>query len=84
MTIDLPDGWRVDSVPAEQKNDGHIIAYDLKVENANSALHLTRKLSIDFMLLDAKYYPALRAFFQSVRTGDEQQVVLLPPTPKEN
>jgi hypothetical protein len=84
VTIDLPDGWRVDSVPAEQKNDGHIIAYDLKVENANSALHLTRKLSIDFMLLDAKYYPALRAFFQSVRTGDEQQVVLLPPTPKEN
>jgi len=31
---------------------------------------------IDLHLLDAKYYGTLRTFFQSVRTNDEQQVVL--------
>jgi hypothetical protein len=30
------------------------------------------------LLLDTKYYPALRNFFQVVRTGDEEQVVLEP------
>jgi len=30
------------------------------------------------MLLDQKYYAALRNFFQAVRTGDEEQIVLQP------
>jgi hypothetical protein len=30
------------------------------------------------MLLDVKSYGALRNFFQLVRTGDEEQVVLQP------
>jgi len=41
-------------------------------------LHLSRKLSIDTLLLESKYYPALRSFFQVVRTGDDEQVVLQP------
>jgi hypothetical protein len=28
--------------------------------------------------MDAKYYSALRDFYQTVRTGDEQQIVLQP------
>jgi hypothetical protein len=41
-------------------------------------LHLTRKLIVDMMFLEAKYYSPLRNFFQFVRTGDEQQIVLQP------
>jgi hypothetical protein len=33
-------------------------------------------LTIDFLLLEQKYYTALRNFFQSVRAGDSEQVVL--------
>jgi hypothetical protein len=29
-------------------------------------------------LLDVKYYAALRQFFQVVKTGDEQQIVVQP------
>jgi hypothetical protein len=29
-------------------------------------------------MMQTKYYPALRNFFQTVRAGDEQQIVLLP------
>ena len=39
---------------------------------------MTRKLAWDFLMLEPKYYPALRQFFQSVRTGDDQQIVLQP------
>ena len=78
VTIELPQGWKVSSVPPPQASDGHIVSYSLKVDKDGAALHMTRKLSWNFLLLDVKYYPALREFFQSVRTGDDQQIVLQP------
>ena len=79
-TIELPPGWQVSSVPPGQTQDGHIITYNFKVENVNRSLHLTRKLNVDIMILDSKYYTALRNFFQVVRTGDDEQIVLQPGT----
>ncbi|HTS34894.1 MAG TPA: DUF3857 domain-containing protein [Candidatus Solibacter sp.] len=78
ITIELPSGLQVDSVPPPQKQDGHIITYTLQVDNDHNTLHLQRKLGWDFLLLEPKFYPALRNFFQSVRTGDDQQIVLQP------
>lgn len=80
VTIELPTEWRISSMPSPQSKDGHVVAYDLKVEDNKGALHLTRKLSVDVLLLEPKYYPALRNFFQLVRTGDEEQIVLQPGT----
>jgi len=78
VTIDLPLGWQVQTLPPPQKQDGHIVVYDLKAEKDAGSIHLSRKLTVDFLLLDAKYYMALRNFFQVVRTGDEEQIVLQP------
>jgi hypothetical protein len=76
VTIELPEGWQVSSVPPPQTLDGHIITYGLKVERDGTTLHMTRKLTWDFLLLESKYYTSLRNFFQSVRSGDDQQIVL--------
>ncbi len=76
VTIELPLGWQVGSLPAPQDQDQHVVHYVMKVESNAGALRLTRKLSIDLTLLDKKYYPALRNFFQMVRTGDGEQIVL--------
>jgi hypothetical protein len=35
-------------------------------------------MTVDVMLLEPKYYAALRNFFQVMRTGDEGQIVLQP------
>jgi hypothetical protein len=48
------------------------------VENNKGTLHLTRRLNMDLLMVEAKLYPTLRNFFQIVRTGDEQQIVLQP------
>jgi len=80
VTIDLPLGWQVQSLPQPQNQDGHIVTYSLKAEKDASSLHLTRKITVDFLLIDSKYYGALRNFFQVVRTGDEEQIVLQPGT----
>ena len=78
ITVELPPGWQVSSVPSPRNQDGHVMMYAMKVEQLPGALHLTRTLSIDVLLLEQKYYTALRNFFQVVRTNDGEQIVLQP------
>lgn len=78
VTIALPSGWRVDSVPPAQDHNNEVVGYNLKADDSKDAVHLTRKVKVNIVILDPKYYPALRAFFQGVRTGDEQQIALQP------
>jgi hypothetical protein len=80
VTIDLPLGWQVQSLPPPQNQDGHVVVYNMKAEKGANSLLLTRKVTIEILLLDTKYYGALRDFFQAVRTGDEEQIVLQPGT----
>jgi uncharacterized protein DUF3857 len=76
--IELPLGWQISSLPQAQNTDAKVMAYTLKVENEKGTLHFERHLRSGLTFLDQKYYPALRNFYQAVRTGDEQQVVLQP------
>jgi len=78
VTISLPLGWEVSSLPPAQNQDAKAAVYILRAENDKGTLHLSRKLNLDLLLLDQKYYSSLRNFFQVVRTGDEEQIVLQP------
>jgi hypothetical protein len=78
VTIQLPLGWQVSSLPKPVDQDKKAVAYTLKVENDKGTLHLTRTLKNDLVFVEAKQYPTLRAFYQMVRTGDEEQIVVLP------
>jgi len=78
VAVELPPGWQVSSVPKSQNQDAHVVVYSLKVEQNPGTLRLTRKLTIDVLMLEPKYYAALRNFFQVVKTGDGEQVVLQP------
>jgi transglutaminase-like putative cysteine protease len=78
ITIQLPASWQVQNLPAPRNTDGHIVAYTLKTDKDANSLHLKRTMKIDILLLEVKYYSALRDFFQVVRTGDEEQIILQP------
>jgi len=78
VSIALPSGWQVSSLPKPATADGHIVVYNMTVDNSQGVLHVSRKLTFDVLLLEQKYYPALRNFFQTVRSGDEGQIVLQP------
>jgi hypothetical protein len=80
ITVELPLGWMVSSSPPAQDQNAKVVSYVLKVDHDAGALHWTRTLNVDLVLLETKYYPALRNFFQVVRTGDEAQIVLQPAT----
>ncbi len=78
VSIDIPLGWQISTVPEERKVDAKLITYTLNAKNDKGTLHLNRVLSVDVLLLPKDNYAALRKVFQLVRTGDEQQVILQP------
>jgi Domain of Unknown Function with PDB structure (DUF3857) len=78
VRIELPLGWQVSSLPQAVNNDAKLIVYTMKVENDKGTLHLERRLKCSLTILDQKYYATLRNFYQSVRSGDDQQIVLQP------
>lgn len=78
VTIELPLGWQVSSVPKPENNDAKVMLYTMKVENNNGTLHVERRMKSDLITLDQKFYPALRKFYDVVRTSDEEQIVLQP------
>ena len=78
VAITVPTGWQISSLPAAIVNDGKLVLYSLKAENDSGTLRISRKVNLDLLLLPQKYYPALRNFFQAVRTGDETQIILQP------
>jgi Domain of Unknown Function with PDB structure (DUF3857) len=78
VTIELPLDWKVNSVPPGHKDEGRVCSFNTTAENNKGILHLTRNLNINALVLDTKYYGALRKFFQMVKTGDEQQIVVQP------
>jgi hypothetical protein len=80
VKIELPAGWQIGSLPAGKDKDVEVASYTLAVEGGKDTLHLTRKLRADYMQLKASSYSSLRNFYESVRTGDEEQIVLQPAT----
>ena len=78
ISIELPLGWKIGSLPAPQNQDAKAAVYVLNAENKNGTLQLTRTLRSDLFIVPKENYSALRQFFQVVRTGDEEQVVLQP------
>jgi len=78
VSIQLPAGWQVESVPKEEDRDLKGAEYSLKVEKNSGMLRIQRMLRFDLYMVPKESYPALRAFLQLVKSEDEQQVVMQP------
>ena len=80
ISIELPAGWKVTSLPKPINQDYRVVAYSIGAEDGKTRLELRRVLNINIISMDTTYYGAIRSFFQGVRIGDAQQAVLQPGT----
>ena len=78
VSVELPAGWTVSSVPTSLDRDAKAAEYVLKVEDNKKAVHISRTVRSDLFVVPQPTYPALRTFFQAVRSGDDEQIVLQP------
>jgi hypothetical protein len=76
VTVNLPLGSQIANLPQPQHFDQKVCTYNLTAENKDGSLHVSRSMMVNLTLLDPKFYGALRNFYQTIRNGDDQQVVL--------
>ena len=76
--IELPPGWKVASVPNPRKGDMKVVRYSMSTAAGANTLTLSRELVVDFVLVQSKFYPSLRDFYQQMRAGDDEQAVVTP------
>ena len=76
ISIELPAGWQVTSMPQAHDDNIKALTFASSVENTNNVVKVRRKLTTNGIFLSEKFYLALRDFFQSVRSNDEEQIVL--------
>jgi hypothetical protein len=78
VTLRLPDGLKVDAVPAPTNHKPGFGGYERSVSFDPQSRTLTwkRRMAIDGIFFRTEHYPMLRSFFNTVRQGDEQSLVL--------
>jgi hypothetical protein len=78
VTITIPNGFRVESVPPARAFDMQAMAYAIVTEANGRTLQLTRTVTSDLGVAGAEAYPPIRDFFQNMRVNDEEQIVVAP------
>ena len=82
VTISLPAGLTVATTPQAQSIDLGAFVYRSANERADDGLHQTRELAVKGALIPVKFYDSVYNFFQTVRSQDEQQVVMVRSNPR--
>jgi hypothetical protein len=68
----------VNSSPQPTRENRKVLDYASSSEVKNGSLHLKRELTVATLLVEAKDYGTIQNFFEIVRTGDEEQIILTP------
>jgi hypothetical protein len=76
VRIELPAAWQVASLPKARDTDVNFLAYRSAANYGNGSLQIKRSLTSNVTLLAAKYYASLHDFFQSMRAGDAEQLIV--------
>jgi hypothetical protein len=67
---------QVESLPKAISDKNGIAELATNYANDNGNLHFTRDFQLKGIVLEQKYYPALRDYFQKVQAGTNEQAVL--------
>ena len=77
ILIVLPEGMTPEVRPAQKSEDNDFSSFFVAcVQEAPNRLHIQRDLSIKKSYFAVDQYAALKAFYDKVRTIDEEQIVL--------
>lgn len=81
VAIELPPGWQVSAVPNARAADITVAKYGSSAQTTGNTLSLKRELVLNTVFIQQKFYEQVRDFYQAVRAGDEDQIVITPGAP---
>jgi Domain of Unknown Function with PDB structure (DUF3857) len=77
-SIKLPEGVQVDTMPENKKLDNGFSIYRSERSVSGSQITLERDFAVRGIGLAVKYYPDLKSFFETVKSSDDEQIMLKP------
>jgi transglutaminase-like putative cysteine protease len=83
VKLAIPDGFQVESLPGNTKIDRGRTTYESSSSRQGSILQLNRTMKMAAYYVPLDKYPLLKQFYELIRAGDEQQVVLKPVSSAE-
>jgi len=76
VTLKLPAGYVIESLPAPVNVDMGALKYATTFEKSDDAVRLVRKQAVKVEIINRDKYPAVRAFFSKMAAADQEQIVL--------
>ena len=76
ITLDLPLGFELESLPSPQSIQREAGQYEFMGEVRGDTIHLQRSFKQSGYYFPVASYAALRSFYNLVRASDEQQITL--------
>ena len=77
IILRVPTGYEVEGMPEPRQTSAPFGQYEMSCENHPEGVLLRRRMAVGGIYYDVAHYPALRQFFNEVKAGDEQQLVLV-------
>src|SRR5262249_36157746 len=82
ITVRVPSGWKIETVPAaQQSSPGAGFIYSVTSSQNADVVTVDRQLTITAIMFPVGSYGPIRAFFNTVKTDDDGQIVLQPGAP---
>jgi hypothetical protein len=79
VTLHLPDGYSIESVPANVTNDRKAFVYKSEWQNGASSVTMKRTFIINAIQIDRRLYGQVREFWAKALSVDAEPLVLKKP-----
>jgi Domain of Unknown Function with PDB structure (DUF3857) len=76
VKLHVPAELKIESVPAAKQVKPGVVSYEISAAQQGSVVEVKRLLVLDGLAFPVTSYPALRNFFNTVKTNDDAQIVL--------
>ena len=76
VKLKAPAEYKIESVPPARQAKPGVVSYEISAVQQGNVVEVKRQLVLDGMAFPVTSYPALRNFFNAVKTNDDAQIVL--------
>jgi hypothetical protein len=76
VKLKVPAEYKIESVPPARQAKPGTVSYEISTAQQGNVVEVKRLLVLDGLAFPATSYPALRNFFNTVKTDDDAQIVL--------
>jgi hypothetical protein len=75
VKLGAPSGYRIENVPAAVQVKPGPVVYEISASQRDNSVEVKRHLIVNGFMFPVAVYPALRHFFNTVKTDDDSQIV---------